>query len=82
MEHNHNPLIYGFLLSFLLFGMGISLGFISMNGADWQSLVTIQFFAGLMVVAGIIMIRGTFKKRDQCPICKDKYRYGKEKNVK
>jgi len=81
MEHNHNPLIYGFLLSFLMFGLGMALGFFSMSSTDWESRVVVQVIGGLMVVGGIIMIRGVFKTRDDCPICKDKYQYGKKKNV-
>ncbi len=81
MEHNHNPLIYGFLLSFLMFGLGMASGFFSMEATDWESRVVVQVIGGLMVVAGIIMLRGVFQTRDECPICKDKYQYGKKKNV-
>lgn len=75
MEHNHNPLIYGFLVSFLVFGIGLALAWFSMSGSDFQSIITLQVFGVLMIVAGIIMLRGTFKKRDQCEVCKDKYKY-------
>lgn len=81
MEHNHSPLIYGFLLSFLVFGLGIAMGLFSASGTDFLSRIIPQFMAGLMIVAGIIMLRGTFKKRDECPICKGKYQFGKKKNV-
>lgn len=50
-----------------------------MSSTDWESRVVVQVLGGLMVVAGIIMLRGTFKVRDECPICKDKYQYGKKK---
>ncbi len=79
MQHNHHPLIYGFLLSILMFVVGMALGFFSMSSTDWESRVVVQVLGGLMVVAGIIMLRGTFKVRDECPICKDKYQYGKKK---
>ena len=79
MEHDHYPLIYGFLLSFLVFGAGLTLAWFSMSGADFQSMITLLVFGVLMVVAGIIMLKNTFKKRDQCEICKNKYRYGNKK---
>lgn len=82
MEHNHNPLIYGFLLSFLMFGLGIAIGLISASGTDFQSRIIPQLIAGLMIAGGIIMLRGTFKKRDDCPICKEKYQFGKKKNAR
>lgn len=82
MAHNHNPLIIGFLLSSTMFGIGVSMGYLSLNGADWQSRVVIQVFGGLLIVAGIYMLRNTFKARDECPICKDKFHYGRKKNEK
>lgn len=81
MEHSHNPLIYGFLLSFLMFGIGISFGYSTLLATDWQSLALLHGLGGLSVVAGIIMLRRTFKIRDECPICKNKYHFGKKKNV-
>lgn len=77
-EHNHNPLIYGFLLSFVMVGIGMALGFVGASGSDFQSVITIYVFGGLSISAGAVMLRNTFKTRDECLICKDRYRYGKK----
>jgi len=79
MEHNHNPLIYGFLLSFFMFGMGVFMAFLTPSGADLHSKVVFTVVSILLVSGGIIMIRGTFQTRDECVICKDRYRYGRKK---
>jgi len=79
MEHNHNPLIYGFLISFSLFGIGIAMSYISFGGVDIHSKLVVLTFGILSVIASIIMLKGTFKKRDACPICKDKYQYRRNK---
>jgi len=81
MDHNHNPLIYGFLLSFIMFAMGMIMGFLSRSGTDLQSQLVVTVVAILMVGAGIIILRRTFKLRDNCPICKNKYHFGKKKDV-
>jgi len=72
MDHNHHPLIYGYLLTFGLFGLGAVMGMYSVNAVDWQSRVMVQVIAGFMIVASIIMLREIFNKRDQCSICKPK----------
>lgn len=72
MEHNHHPLIYGYLLTFVVFGLGVIMGFFSVNAIDWQTRVMVQLIAGFLIVASIIMLREIFNKRDHCPICKPK----------
>jgi len=78
MEHNHNPLIYGFLLSFSMVGLGVSMAFFSKDASDFLSYAVLTIVALLLLVAGIIMLRGTFKTRDECSICKEKYHFGKK----
>ena len=79
MEHNHSPLKYGFLVSMSMLILGITFGYIGAGGSDFQSKVVIYTFAGIIVVLGTIILRKTFKKRDDCEICKVKYHYGKKK---
>ncbi len=79
MEHNHKNLIYGFSISFFMFGVGIIMGFLSRTGVDLQSQLIVTVVAFLLLIAGIIMLKDTFKMRDNCPICKEKYRFGKKK---
>ena len=79
MEHNHNRLIYGFILSFLVFGVGIALAFLSKNGVDVQSKITLIILGCVFLVIGIIMLKQTFKKRDACPVCLEKYSYKRKK---
>jgi len=74
MEHNHHPLIYGYFLTFVLFGSAVVMGFFSINAVDWQSRVMVQLIAGFMIIASVIMLRDIFNKRDQCPTCKPKQR--------
>lgn len=79
IEHNHNPLIYGFLLSFSVVGLGISLMYLSPSGTDFQSKIVVLGSAILLILVGTVMLRGTFKKRDNCPICFERYKFGKKK---
>lgn len=79
-EHNHSRLAFGFLLSFFMFGLGISLAFIGRSGADLQSQLVVTVFALLMIISSIYMIRKTIQKKNNCPICEKKYRFGKKKN--
>lgn len=79
MEHNHPNLIYGFAFSYLLFGMGLVSSYIAFSGSDIQSKATLLVFGCIAIGLSIVSLRKTFKKRDQCEICKNKYRYGKKK---
>ncbi len=79
MEHNHSNLIYGFLLSFFVFGLGVSMVFLSPSGTDLHSKIVVLVSATLLISAGIIMLRSTFKKRDNCPICFERYHFGRKK---
>jgi len=79
MEHNHSNLIYGFIVSYLLFGMGLASSYFAFSGSNIQSKITLLVFGCIAIGISIVSLRKTFKKRDQCEICKDKYRYGKKK---
>jgi len=79
MEHNHSNLIYGFLLSFFVCGLGVSLAFLSTSGADLHSKIVVIVSATLLISAGVIMLKTTFKKRDNCPICFERYHFGRKK---
>lgn len=79
MEHNHSPLIYGFLISFFMFGVGIFLAVISSSSTSLEGKL-FSLGVGIFVIIGATaMVRGVFKTRDACPICKDKYKYGSRK---
>lgn len=62
-----------------MFGAGIILGFLSKSGTDLHSQAVILIIALFMLILGIITLRGTFQRRDNCPICCEKYRFGKKK---
>lgn len=79
MEHNHTNLIYGFLASFFVFGTGITMGILSRAGTDLHSQLVITVVAIFFIISGIIILKRTFQKRDNCPICKVKYNFGKKK---
>lgn len=81
MEHNHSNLIIRFMLSFFMVGVGMSLGLFSRSGGDLQSQLVLLVTAIFLLITGIIILRGTFKLRDNCSICKNKYRFGKKKNA-
>jgi len=53
------------------------MAFLTPSGGDFHSKVVFTVIAVLLVSAGIIMLRGTFQTRDECLICKDKFRFGK-----
>jgi len=79
MEHNHSPLIFGFLISFFMFGVGVFLAIISNSSTTLEGKL-FSLGVGIFVIIGaIVMVKGVFKKRDECPICKDKYKYGSRK---
>ena len=79
MEHNHNPLIYGFLLSISMFGLGVGLVFFSQSGSDFQTKLVIYGIAILMILGSTVMVRGVFQTRDNCPISYDKYKWYRKK---
>ena len=79
MEHNHTRLIYGFILSYLLFGMGLASSYFAFATADFQSKMTLLGFGIGAIVIATINLRKTFKKRDQCELCKELYRYRRKK---
>jgi len=79
MEHNHNPLIYGFLISFFMFGVGIFLAFTGNPIDEIQNKLFVYGVAIMVLVAGTIMLKGVFKTRDECPICKDRFQWNRKK---
>lgn len=80
MEHNHNSLLIGFLICFFMVGIAMFLA-LSVNSieVDIESKMFAYGVAIILIVAGIIMLKGVFKTRDECPICKDKFKYGRKK---
>ena len=80
-EHNHGKLWMGFGISFFTFGIAIFLAYTVTLAEETINQLFILGVALLLVVASIIMIRGVFAKRDECPLCKDKYKFGSKKNV-
>ena len=80
MEHNHNSLVIGFLICFFMVGLAIFLA-LTVNSieVDFQSKLFAYGVASILIVAGIIMLQGVFKTRDECPICKEKYFFGKKR---
>lgn len=81
MEHNHSNLIIRFMISFFMFGVGMSMGLFSRSGGDLHSQLVILVTAIIFLVTGIIILKKSFNLRDNCPICKNKYSFGKKKNV-
>lgn len=79
MEHSHYPLKFGFSLGILLFIIGVTLAFFGASGSDLHSKTTIYFAGGITIVVGTFVIKKTFKNRDNCQICKDKFRFGRKK---
>lgn len=79
MEHNHDLVKYKFFLTIGLLVGGILMGYIGASGNDFQSKVTIYFFGGITVVIATIILRKTFKERDSCEICRDRFFYGKKR---
>lgn len=81
MEHNHTPLIYGFLLSFFMVGSGIILAFIGATSNIFELKIVVYAIGGIIVIGGTIIVKRTFKKRDNCEICREKYHYGRRKSL-
>lgn len=79
MEHNHELLKYKFFLTIGMLFVGIGMGYLGASGSDFQSKVTIYFFGGLIVVIATIILRKSFKERDNCEICKYRFFYGKKR---
>jgi len=80
-EHNHGKLWIGFAISFFMFGVAVFLAFTMRLAEDLFNQMFIAGVALMVLVASILMLRGVFQKRDECPICKDKYKFGRKKNV-
>jgi len=78
-EHNHNSITIGFLICFFMVGIAMFLA-LTVNSieVDIQSKMFAYGIAIFLIIAGIIMLKGVFKTRDECPICKDKFKYGKK----
>jgi len=79
-EHNHNSIVIGFLICFFMVGIAMFLA-LTVNSieVDIQSKLFAYGISIFLIVAGIIMLKGVFKTRDECPICKDKFKYGSRK---
>ena len=81
MEHNHNSIVIGFLICFFMVGIAVFLAFtVNSIEVEVQSKLFAYGIACFLILAGIIMLKGVFKTRDECPICKDKFKYGGKKN--
>ena len=80
-KHNHGNLLIGFGISFFTFGLAIFLAYTVTLAEETINQLFILGVALLLVIASIIMIRGVFEKRDECPLCKEKYKFGRKKNV-
>jgi len=81
VEHNHGKLWMGFGISFFMFGVGLFLAIISNDSTTLEGKGFSLGVGVLVIVASILMLRGVFQKRNDCPICKDKYLYGRKKNA-
>jgi apolipoprotein N-acyltransferase len=79
-EHNHGKLWIGFAISFFMFGVAVFLAFTMRLAEELFNQLFIAGVSLMVLVASILMLRGVFQKRDECPICKDKYKFGKKKN--
>ncbi len=75
MEHNHGKLWMGFAISFFMFGVGIFLAIISSSSTTFDGRMFSLGVGIFLIIGAVIMVRGVFQKRDECPICKDRYRY-------
>lgn len=74
-EHNHGKLWMGFGISFFMFGIAVFLAFNIRLAEEFVNQMFIAGVALMILVLSIVMIRGVFQKRDDCPICKDKYKW-------
>ena len=81
MEHNHGKLWIGFALSFFMVGVGLFLAYISSSSTTLEGKIFSLGMGIFVILASIMMLRGVFQKRDECPICKDKYQYKRKKNA-
>ena len=79
-NHNHNSLVIGFLICFFMVGLAVFLA-LTVNSieVDVQSKLFAYGVALFLIIAGIIMLKGVFKTRDECPICKDRYQWNQKK---
>ncbi len=80
-KHNHGKLWIGFGLSFFMFGVAVFLAFTMRLAVETFNQLFIAGVALMVLIASILMLRGVFQKRDECPLCKDKYKFGRKKNV-
>ena len=80
MEHNHNSLVIGFLICFFMVGIAVFLA-LTVNSieVEVQSKLFAYGIACFLILAGIIMLKGVFKTRDECPVCRDKYQWKRKK---
>ncbi len=80
MEHNHNSLVIGFLICFFMVGIAVFLA-LTVNSieVEVQSKLFAYGIACFLILAGIIMLKGVFKTRDECPVCKDRYQWKRKK---
>ena len=79
MEHNHGKLWQGFGIAFFMFGVAIYLTFTVSDIVEVQSKLFAYGVAIFIIIAGIIMLKGIFSARDNCPICKDRYQWNRKK---
>jgi multisubunit Na+/H+ antiporter MnhC subunit len=79
-NHNHNSLVIGFLICFFMVGIAVFLA-LTVNSieVEVQSKLFAYGVALFLILAGIIMLKGVFKTRDECPICKDRYQWNRKK---
>jgi len=80
-KHNHGNLLIGFGISFFTFGLAVFLAFTVTLAEEMINQLFIVGVALMLIVASIIMLRGVFAKRDECSLCKNKYKFGRKKNV-
>ncbi len=79
MEHNHGKLWQGFAIAFFMFGVGVFLAFTGGQSVETQNKLFVYVVALFVIIGGIIMLRGVFQSRDNCPICKDRYQWNRKK---
>ena len=77
-EHNHGKLWMGFAISFFMFGIAVFLAFTIRLAEEFINQMFIAGVALLLLFTSILMLRGVFQKRDDCPICKDRYKSRKK----
>lgn len=62
-------------------GVGLFLAYISSSSTTLEGKIFSLGMGIFVILASIMMLRGVFQKRDECPICKDKYQYKRKKNA-